>query len=115
MATWGALSFNISYRSYRPPHSEAKINEIDILADPSDFGARATVLQQGGRRRKRALFEVIGTYAQHQSFQTDWNNGEVRNFNGPHAVDFSAVIMNVSDPVYVQDGLIRFNVELIEA
>lgn len=76
--SWGTMDLLVARGSYNPPSAESGITEIKILPDSS--GNAASVIQQGGRGRKRASFKGYATEANHHSLENDKLSATQRTF-----------------------------------
>lgn len=116
MATWGATTVNITPGTYEPPTARVRTNEIAILPDPADLSAVASILQSGGRDRKRVRFQGhVTTLAAYNSFETDKLAATERTFTGPDAETLTGIIEFLEVVDYPFSGLIRYEIGLVEA
>lgn len=118
MATWGAITVPVLWGSYSPQNSDGGITEIKILPDPLTPDVAASVLQQGGRARKRVSLETfVSTIAGYEAWRIDHVSATVRTWTGPLASEaaFSAVVEQLSKPDILAATHIRFGVTLVEA
>jgi len=67
---WGTKDLLVAKGSYNPPSASNGIIEINILPDAG--GNPASILQQGGRGRKRVSFNGYATLVDYQSFEIDY-------------------------------------------
>ncbi len=118
MATWGDTSLRIQNDTYRPPMANVRINEIELLPDPSSPDSPVTVLQQGGTGRKRVAFEgFVKSLADFNALQEDRVNSTVRLFTGLEGETLtgiieSLVILQIYPPKMYR---IRYSIVLVEA
>lgn len=114
--TWGATSINCYIKTYQPPAAEPTIAEIQLLPDPTDPDAVCSVLQQGGRKRKRIYWDgFVSNIASYNSLETDKLNGTQRTFVGPDGTNLNCIIQHLGPPRYVQSNLIEYSITLVEA
>ena len=118
MSTWWSTQapLTILKDSYRPPYAEFRRTELPILASTSSGFPYASILQDGGRERKKVTFTAhVSTWSYYNALQTDRFTGEVRQFVGPEATtDFMAVITALGEPQWSWPDDIRFTVTLTE-
>lgn len=88
--TWGSIDLLVAKGSYNPPSASNGITEIKILPDSS--GNAASVLQQGGRERKRASFKGYATELNYKSLETDYYATTERTFTDIDNNSFVAAI-----------------------
>lgn len=92
--TWGSTALLVAKNSYKPPQAENGLSEIKILPDTS--GNPASVVQQGGRARKRASFEGYATESGYCALLTDYYAATSRTFTDLDGNALTAVIENIS-------------------
>lgn len=88
--TWGTMDLLVAKGSYNPPIAENEIKEIKILPDTS--GNPASVLQQGGRDRKRASFKGYATETNYKLLEADYYAATERTFTDIDGNVFDAAI-----------------------
>ena len=116
MATWGATTINIIQDTYRPPAASAGIAEIELLPDPADPGAVATVLQQGPRTRRMVSWSGwVENQAALQALLDDYYAAEVRTFTGHDSVSFDAIIMSITPGNRYFEHYLEYSCVLVEA
>ena len=103
--------------SYYPQNSDGGIAEVKILPDPAFPDVAASVLQQGGRARKRVSFETyVSTVAGYEAWRVDHVKAEVRTWTGSLGeAAFSAIVERLSEPTVMSMTHLRFRVSLVEA
>ena len=117
MATWGATTINIEIGSYRPPTAAASVIENQLLAG-ADLSAVASVIQQGGRLRKRISLRSKCSWAGYQTLYNDHVAGTARNFTGSEAgaAALSCYIESLSPPTLLPgNALVAYGMTLVEA
>jgi hypothetical protein len=88
--TWGTMDLLVAKGSYNPPTASNGITEIKILPDAS--GNAASVLQQGGRDRKRASFKGYALETDYKLLETDYYAAAERTFTDIDNNSFTAAI-----------------------
>lgn len=67
--TWGSTTLKVAKNSYTPPIAENGITEIQILPDGTTNPA--SIIQQGGRTRKRISFTGYATESGYYALLSD--------------------------------------------
>jgi hypothetical protein len=112
---WGSTTINCYRGTYRPPFCKVNINEINILPNPATPDTPATVLQSGGRNRKRVQWEGFTTSLDdYNDLQADYIAGTQRTFTGPEGETLTAIIEDLSEPEYI-GGFVNYSITLVEA
>lgn len=116
MVTWGTTQLILLHSTYNPPHVEdAGINEIKILP-PSSGTTPSSVIQQGGRGRKKIKFNgYVTSWADYVFLYDDYVAGTQRTFMDPDTISVIMIISNLSAPVFVSATHIEYSIELMEA
>ncbi len=114
MATWGTQTINILQDSYAGPVADAGIVEIDIL--PGGEGP-ASVIQQGGRRRKTASWDGWATKTDVDDLLDDYYGGTAKTFTAADGTSFLAVIQSISyRPTQLSGGTFYiYSISILEA
>ena len=116
MATWGATTVNILREKYWPPTAEIRLNEIAILPDPASLSTAASILQQGGTKRKRVSWEgYVTALADYNTLEADKVSGESRLFTGPSGETLTGVIEHLEVVGYPQDNNLRYYIVIVES
>ena len=120
MATLGVsgtpVTINVLRGTYRPPSARGTVIETQLLAGAT-LGDVASVLQQGGRLRKRTSFETASTPADHETFAGFHLAGTLLEFTGPDGAPtaFGCHIETLSEPTLLKTGLVTYGITLVEA
>jgi hypothetical protein len=116
VAKWGDTTLNIVYGTYDGFSCESGIVESMLIPNSSDLTAVSSMLQQGGRTRERATMEVgVKDIATYNALKADSVAGTERTFISPLGNSFTCIIEKPGTPKYVNRGLIRFTMTLLEA
>lgn len=92
--TWGSTTLKVAKNSYAPLFANNGIVEINILPDSS--GNAASILQQGGRNRKRISLSGYGTEAEYYALLTDYYAATSRVFTDTDGNTLTSVIEALS-------------------
>ena len=109
---WGTKVLFVAKGSYTAPEFDSGIKEIQILPDTS--GNPASVLQQSGRSRKRASFDVYGNFTEYELLNDDKIAATVRIFEDLDGRTFSAVIEQLSISQRIGTDYFKYNITLLE-
>ncbi len=109
---WGDTIMHMNRNSYVPPTAEISITEIELIPT-LDSIEPSTILQSGGRKRKRASFTGLAlTYDDFVILETDYLNYTERIFTDTLGNTFTAIIEKFTprkvDTYYV------YNITLVE-
>lgn len=89
---WGDTIMHMNRNSYVPPTAEISITEIELIPTPDSIEP-SSILQSGGRRRKRASFTGVAlTYDDLASLEADYLSYTERIFKDTLDNTFTAVI-----------------------
>jgi len=114
MATWGEITLRIAAGSYEPPHAEVTINEIDILP-MAGIMTPATVIQGGGRKRKRSRCKLyVANMVEYSAFYDDYITQTEKAFTGPDGSIFVGLISDLGAPQMKMIGHVEFGFEIVE-
>lgn len=92
--TWGSKTLHIAKGSYSPPSASNGIKELSIL--PDSTGNPASIIQQGGRSRKRVSFNGYADETDYYALLTDFYAGTTRTFTDVDSNTLSSVIESIS-------------------
>jgi hypothetical protein len=116
MATWGATTLNITPGTYEPPVATVRVNEIKILPDPSSLSTVASVLQSGGRDRKRARWQgYVTSLANYNTLYDDMAAATERTFTGPDSETLTGIIEFLEVIGYPISGHIKYEISIVES
>lgn len=114
MYKWGETNLNVSRYSYKPPYRVPSISEIQLVPG-ADLSVPGTVIQQGGRSRKRVKFEGYCTsLADYNALQDDWNSCIVRTFIGPDGETLSMMIEELKEATRIVSFKYEYSITLME-
>lgn len=114
--TWGAVTFQCRWGTYRGPRADAGLVDIAILPEPGAT-TPASVLQDMGRGRRRIRFQgQVSSYANWQTIETKWLARTEAVFTDVDGASRGVyLIEDLSDPECVAPVLWRYNITLVEA
>ncbi|MFX4263128.1 hypothetical protein ACOBQJ_13150 [Pelotomaculum propionicicum] len=117
--TWGSTTLKVIVDTYKPPHSEAGLVGIDLLPDSADSGANCEVLQQFGRKRKRASFSgFVTSQAEFDSLEADYLAQTERTFTDINGLSLGCTIESIAPSGSVPGNtrkIIYYDIVLVEA
>lgn len=110
---WGELELIIYENTYKFASAGANITEIPVLPSPNSL-ERSSVLQQGGRSRKRITFSGAVIDRNHyNSLLDDHLTCEERTFIGYDNEEFNAIIEYLSPPIW-KESFWEYSMVLVE-
>lgn len=116
MSTWGSTTLYITPGTYQPPTAAVRVNEIRILPDPASLSTEASILQSGGRDRKRARWQgYVTSYTNFNTLEGDKLAATERTFTGPDAETLTGIIESLEVIDYPVSGLIRYEISIVES
>lgn len=92
--TWGSTTLKVAKNSYTPPIAENGLTEIQIL--PDALGNPASVIQQGGRTRKRISLTGYATESEYYALLTDLYAATSKTFTDTDGNAVTCVIESLS-------------------
>lgn len=112
--TWGSTTLKVAKNSFTPPIAQNGLTEIQILPDTS--GNPASVIQQGGRTRKRISFSGYATETTYYTLLTDLYAATSRTFTDTDGNAVTCVIESLS-AIREDNGLYPYvySITLMEA
>ena len=108
---WGTLDLLVAKDSYNPPSSNIVMNEIRLIPSGDNLNSN-TILQQGGRDRKRIKFSGYASKIDYESLVTDYLATTTRIFTDIDSVTLSAIIESISASYF--SGWYSYNITLME-
>lgn len=111
--SWGSTNLKIVPETYQPYWYENGLTEISILPDGTT--TPASVLQQGGRGRKKVSFQGFTTsYSDYSSLRADYLALTSRSFSdGTDTI--TMIISDLSPATMIVSGKWEYSITLMEA
>ncbi len=113
--TWNGTALQVLHGSWRPGIPSNHINEIALIPDAADLSAQASVIQQGGRLRKRvkAKLYVTGMTA-YNNFVNYYLAGTSGTLADGDTLNGSYMIESMGEPEYINDSAVFFDIVFVE-
>lgn len=114
MASWGSTTVYVRRGTYQSAPA-ATINEIKILPAAGSTAA-ASVIQSGGRARRRIMFEAyVPTVAEYEDLADDYHAHTSRTWTDPDGDTLTSIIAELGPLQRQSKGFYTFTIILLEA
>ena len=115
MITWGSTTLNVLAGTWSPSQSKTQIKETELLPDPSDPDAIATVLHQGPRTRRRASGTLrFSAMSEYNALLADKDAATARTLDDDDTVDNTYYIESLGAAKVLTSELIMAVVTFVE-
>lgn len=113
MPAWGLYELFIT-GEYISPFPSLNVQEIDVI--PSGTETPSTIIQTGGRGRKKASMTILVEQKQdYDNLFADYMASVQRVFTGYRDETMNAIISDLTPPDYISDGSMICRVAFLEA
>lgn len=113
--TWGSTTIKVQVGTWKPGILPAVFQEIQLIPDATNLTVVASVLQQGGRPRRRATGRVyVSSMTAYEALVTSYLTGTAQTLADGDSVNASYMIESIGEPEYKQNNAIFFDIAFVE-
>lgn len=113
--TWGSTTLSVQAGTWSPLQGSSSLNEVELIPDPNNLDAICTVLQQGGRKRRRVSGVIMLTsMTDYNTLLGDMDNATTRTLDDDDTVNASYYIESLGAPNNPFSGYITADITFVE-
>lgn len=113
--SWGTTTLNVLVGSWKPGVHAEQLTEIPLIPDAENISAVCSILQQGGRLRKRIKAKLyVTSMTEYEAFISAKLAGTAAILTDADTLNASYMIEALGEPDYKQDNVIFFDITFVE-